>query len=112
MFMYECKLLLPVTCNDGRPLAKYHDELTARLLVEFGGFTADLAHGAYKDRDKIYREEVMQYVIAITDKTVELFREICIEFGTKCRQKFVYYVIDGSVTVSPCNVEQKELVTC
>lgn len=104
--MRECKIVLPLFDNDGRPLEKTNEALLTRLVDTFGGCTRVLATGSWVGPNEVRQDEdVYVYTFAANavhndeavDKTI---KHIATLFGIGARQKAVYWTgHDGEVHI-------------
>jgi hypothetical protein len=64
--MREAVIILPVSYNDGKPMAAVHAWLRNKLCHVFGGFTAHEAVGGWKDPNgRVVIEPVIRYVVGV-----------------------------------------------
>ena len=102
--MREAKIILPVLGNNGLPMDKEHASLEAMLVKQWGGCTRTLGLGLWNtDMDKLYREEVYIYTIAmeVTPKNRGSLQAIADAIGIAARQDAMYVChADGEVVIS------------
>jgi len=71
--MYEARVILPNSGNDGKPLDGTHDTLQHVLCDEFGGYTAQPVTGGYKaNNGRMMHENGTAYDVAMPDDAANI----------------------------------------
>ncbi|MBI3463475.1 MAG: hypothetical protein HY000_10520 [Planctomycetes bacterium] len=94
MRLCPCRFNLPLTDNNGEPIAaEVILDLQRELLTQFGGYTIHpTSKGRWQSRGgRVYQEEVVVYEVAVPEEKVPLLREIVVRIGWRLGQLAVYF---------------------
>jgi hypothetical protein len=94
MRLSPCRFKLPLTDNDGRPIAaRLILDLHRELLGEFQGFTIHpTSVGRWRSRaGRLYQEEVVDYEVAVANDKVAVLRDAVCGIGRRLGQLAMYF---------------------
>lgn len=114
--MRIASFILPLLDNDGASLATVHDTVKADLIQAFGGFTASMVQGGWRDEDTgvIYSDESVRYEVAAdwaaNARLERRFENLCARFCREARQLAVFAVLPygEAVLLSPKDAAERE----
>lgn len=94
MRLSPCRFKLPLTDNEGQPIAaRVIIELHHELLVAFEGFTIHpTSKGRWVSRaGQLYQEEVVVYEVAVPKTKVAMLRDVVCGLGRGLGQLAMYF---------------------
>jgi len=112
--MIQVQLNLPTTTNNGKSTKKILDKLEIETCEKFGGmtvfkiplifrlrlalfkvFNVKNAEGLWLDKNKLYRDKIKIFQIAIEKKDKKKFVAMCKKYGKLTKQLAIYLVINN-----------------
>lgn len=112
--MIQVQLNLPTTTNSGKSTKKILDKLEIETCQKFGGmtvfkiplifrlrlalfkiFNVKNAEGLWLDKNKLYRDKIKIFQIAIEKKDKKKFVAMCKKYGKLTKQLAIYLVINN-----------------
>jgi len=91
--MKLAQLILPLLDNGGHDLFEVHRDLQFHLLARWGGYTSVEAVGGWKNaHDKLFKERVVVYSIAMPLGDVVKLRALAAFFARRAKQESVMIV--------------------
>jgi hypothetical protein len=112
--MIQVQLNLPTTTNSGKSTKKILDKLEIETCEKFGGmtvfkiplifrlrlalfkiFNVKNAEGLWLDKNKLYRDKIKIFQIAIEKKDKKKFVAMCKKYGKLTKQLAIYLVINN-----------------
>ena len=112
--MIQVQLNLPTTTNSGKSTKKILDKLEIETCKKFGGmtvfkiplifrlrlalfkiFNVKNAEGLWLDKNKLYRDKIKIFQIAIEKKDKKKFVAMCKKYGKLTKQLAIYLVINN-----------------
>jgi len=94
MRLSPCRFKLPLTDNEGQPIAaQVVIELHHTLLVAFEGFTIHpTSKGRWVSRaGQLYQEEIVVYEVAAPKQKVSILRDVVCRLGRRLGQLAMYF---------------------
>ena len=101
--MKEAQINLPILGNNGKSLGAAHTTLENMLVTLFGGCTRTIGVGMWQGEDKLYREDVYCYMVAMeaTPGNRSALQGIADAIKLAARQDAMYVChADGDVIIS------------